>query len=222
VRVSAIRRCNAPYRPGAVGEGRTVVRARVRLAARAPGLLAKSRTSDAPFADFYDSLSPAVLRFFARRTRDGHSAFDLTAETFAKAFEKRRQFRGTTDDQAAAWLWRIARNELARYHRSRSIELEALRRIGLERPSPTDEELRQVEELAVADQLREHIRLALALLPPDQRDVVQLRYVDEMTYHEIAQQLGVSHDVVRTRASRALRTLKSSKHVQAAVRSLET
>jgi RNA polymerase sigma factor (sigma-70 family) len=208
--------------PGPGDAERAVMRVRHRLASRAPGLLAKPRTSDASFADFYDGLSPAVLRFFATRTRDGHSAFDLTGETFAKAFEKRRQFRGTTDDQAAAWLWSIARNELARYRRSRSVELEALRRLGLERPSPADDELRRVGKLAEADDLREHMRLALARLPPDQRDVVQLRYVDEMTYREIAQQLGVSRDVVRTRASRALRTLKSNKHVQAAARSLET
>src|SRR5271154_5533921 len=117
------------------------------LAGRTPGLLARSRTSDAPFADFYDVMAPAVLRFFARRTRDSERAFDLTAETFAKAFEKRQDFRGSSDEEAAAWLWSIARNELARHGRTRTVELAALQRLGLERPNPTDVELRQVEEL---------------------------------------------------------------------------
>ena len=97
-----------------------------RITRRQPGLLARSRTSEQPFGEFYDAMAPAVLRFFARRTRDSERAFDLTAETFAKAFEKRRDFRGHTDEQAAAWLWSIARNELARYSRTRKVELAAV------------------------------------------------------------------------------------------------
>lgn len=186
-----------------------------------PGLLAQSRATEASFGDFYDEMAPSVLRFFARRTRDSERAFDLTAETFAKAFEKRHDFRGSSDEEAAAWLWSIARNELARYHRTRTVELAALRRVGLERPDPTGEELRQVEELTAADDVRDHVQLALGVLPADQREVIRLRFVDELSYLEIAQALGVSYDVVRARASRGLRTLKDSEHLQAAVRVLE-
>jgi len=191
------------------------------VAARIPGLLARSRTSDASFADFYDVMAPAVLRFFAMRTRDSERAFDLTAETFAKAFEKRQDFRGTSDEEAAAWLWSIARNELARYHRTRTVELAALQRLGLERPAPSDGELRKVEELTAAEDVRDHLGLALAVLPSDQREVIRLRFVDELSYAEIAQTLDVSNDVVRARLSRGLRTLKASEHLQAAVRVLE-
>jgi RNA polymerase sigma factor (sigma-70 family) len=187
-----------------------------------PGLLARSRKSAQPFGEFYDAMAPAVLRFFARRTRDSERAFDLTAETFAKAFEKRLDFRGYSDEQAAAWLWSIARNELARYGRTRRVELAALARLGLERPDPSDEELRAIEELAIAEDVREHVEDALAVLPLDQREVIRLRFVDELSYIEIAQALGVSYDVVRARSSRALRTLRASEHLQAAFRVLET
>lgn len=91
--------------------------------------------SERLFADFYDELHPTVLRFFAKRTRDGESAFDLTAETFAKAFEKREQFRGITEEEAAGWLRSIARNELAKYNRTRTVELGAPQRLGFERPA---------------------------------------------------------------------------------------
>jgi RNA polymerase sigma-70 factor (ECF subfamily) len=177
--------------------------------------------ASAPFAEFYDAMFPVVLRFFARRARQPEAAFDLTAETFAKAFEKRADFRGSTELQATAWLWAIARNELARYHRSRSVELAALRRLGLERPVPSDEELRIVEELTAAEDVRGQIHDALASLPPEQREVVKLRVFDELSYPEIAETLGVSYDVVRARHSRALRTLRASEQMQAAVRVLE-
>lgn len=182
----------------------------------------RSRGPLASFDDFYDAMAPAVLRFFARRTRDGETAFDLTAETFAKAYEKRLDFRGSSDEQAAAWLWSIARHELARFHRSRKVALSALHRIGLERPAPTDEELRRVEELTAAELVREHVQVALAVLPPDQQDVMRMRFVDELSYLEIASALGVSYDVVRARLSRAVRTLRASEHLKAALRVLET
>ena len=193
-----------------------------RLTARVPRVSARARSPLVRFGDFYDAMSPSVLRFFARRTRDSETAFDLTAETFAKAFEKRFDFRGSTEEQAAAWMWSIARHELARYHRTRTVEMTALRRVGLERPSPTDEELRHLEELTAADMVREHVELALSVLPADQRDVMRLRFVDELSYMEIARTLDVSYDVVRARLSRATRALRSSEHVKAAMKVLET
>jgi len=181
------------------------------------GTLARSRASPDEFADFYEQMAPSVLRFFARQTHDGQAAFDLMSETFSKAFEKRRDFRGASDEQAAAWLWRIARNELTRFRRSRSIELSALQRLGLERPTPSDEELRRVEWLNAREDIRRHIRIALDTLSPDQQEVIRLRFIDELSDREIADRLAVSHDVVRARASRALRALGASEQLQAAI-----
>lgn len=184
------------------------------------GLLARSRASPRAFGDFYEQLSPQVLRFFARKTRDPHRAFDLTAETFAKAFEHRQGFRGATDEQAAAWLWTIARNELARYERSKSVELAAVQRLGLER-TVSDEELRQVDHLIAVEELRDQLRHAVAVLPDEQQEVLRLRFIDELSYEEMAARLGVSNEVVRTRTSRALRALRSSAHLHGAIERLD-
>ncbi|MCW3029117.1 MAG: polymerase sigma factor [Solirubrobacterales bacterium] len=185
------------------------------------GVLARSRSSPDAFADFYEQISPSVLRFFARQTRDGQTAFELLAETFSKAFEKRADFRGTTDEQAAAWLWSIARHELARCRRSRSVEMSALRRLGLERPAPSEDELRQMEWLIAIEDIRREIWAALDTLPPDQREVIKLRFVDELSNQEIAERLAVSAEVVRARASRGLRALGASEQLQAAIEMLE-
>jgi RNA polymerase sigma-70 factor (ECF subfamily) len=195
--------------------------ARSLLSRRAPAALARSRTSSHSFAAFYEEAYPSVLKYFAGQTRDPHRALDLTAETFAKAFEKRRDFRGASDQQATAWLWAIARTELARFKRSCTIELAALGRLGLERPAPSDQELREVERLTAVEDLRDRLDQALALLPPDQREVIRMRFADHLGYAEIAERLGVSTEVVRTRTSRALRTLRASDHLQDAVQALE-
>ncbi|MCW3017734.1 MAG: polymerase sigma factor [Solirubrobacterales bacterium] len=197
-----------------------VMHPRRRFAVGLPGLLARSRASPHEFADFYEQMSPQVLRFFVRRTDDPHRAVDLTAETFARAFEHRREFRGASDEQAAAWLWRIARNELAGYRRSRAVELAAVQRLGLER-ALTDEELVQIERLSDAEALREQIQHALEVLPDEQQEVIRLRFIDELSYDEMAEKLGVSNDVVRTRTSRALRALRASAHLHEAIQRLK-
>jgi RNA polymerase sigma-70 factor (ECF subfamily) len=198
-----------------------VMRPRRRFAAGLPGLLARSRASPHAFGDFYEQMSPQVLRFFVRRTDDPHRAVDLTAETFVRAFEHRRDFRGASDEQAAAWLWKIARNELAGYRRSSAVELAAVQRLGLERHALIDEELVEVERLVGAEELREQIQRALEVLPDEQQEVVRMRFIDELSYEEIAQKLGVSNDVVRTRTSRALRALRASAHLHEAIQRLE-
>jgi RNA polymerase sigma-70 factor (ECF subfamily) len=190
------------------------------LAMGLSALLARSRSSPRAFADFYEQLSPQVLRFFATRTGDSHRALDLTAETFAKAFEHRRDFRGASDEQAAAWLWRIARNELARYRRSKTVELAAVQRLALERTF-SDEEVLQVERLIASEELSQQIQHAVEVLPGDQQEVIRLRFVDELSYEEMAERLGVSNDVVRTRTSRALRALRTSDHLHEAIERLE-
>jgi RNA polymerase sigma factor (sigma-70 family) len=191
------------------------------LERRGGGHLARSRTSSQAFGEFYESTAPGVLRYFARETRDAQRAFDLTAETFAKAFEKRRDFRGASDSQAAAWLWSIARTELAHYLRSKSVEFGALARLQLERPAPSDAELRRVEEMAVLAEVQDHLGHALSLLPEDQRTVIQMRFIDMLSYEQIAVRLGVSEEAVRARSSRAMRTLRANPHVHEAVRALE-
>jgi RNA polymerase sigma factor (sigma-70 family) len=179
------------------------------------GTLARSRTTPKDFATFYDHLAPNVLRYFARHTQDGQTALDLMAETFANAFDKRVDFKGVHDDQAAGWLWSIARHELAKYKRSRSVELTALARLGLERPAPGDQELREVEQMLVLEgMVREHIPAALERLSPDQKEVIRLRFYDGLSNDQIAARLGVSNDVVRSRLSRALGILRRDRQLQ--------
>jgi RNA polymerase sigma factor (sigma-70 family) len=181
---------------------------------KTPGLLARSRSSPHLFAAFYEEMAPGVFRFFAAETRDHQAALDLTAETFAKAFEKRSDFRGLSDRQASAWLWRIARNELAGFYRARAVEMAAMQRVGVERETITEGELLSIERFALDDLIRDRLTDALERLPAEHREVIRLRFVEERSYKEIADTLGVSNELVRTRTSRALRTLRSSEHLQ--------
>jgi RNA polymerase sigma-70 factor, ECF subfamily len=177
-------------------------------------------TGDRAFAALFDELHPKVVKFMMRQTGVAQAALDLSAETFAKAYEKRRSFRGKTRDEAYAWIWAIARNDLAMYGRRRSVETAAIQRLGLERPTPSDTELGELETQAAIEELREHFRRELPQLPADQQEVIRLRFFDGLGNEEAAVRLGVSNDVVRARASRALRTLGANARLKAAAEAM--
>lgn len=159
------------------------------------------------FTDFYAAHSRALLAFFVRRTFDVEAARDLTAETFAQAFEHRRRFRGSSDAEAGAWLYGIARHQLSRYARNGVVKRKAVNRLGIQLPAISDDDYERIVELAGLAQLRGRVATAFGELPDDQRDALRLRVVDERPYEEVARQLGISEQTARARVSRALRRL---------------
>lgn len=159
------------------------------------------RGGGAGFAQLYRRLEEPLLRYFLRRAADPDVAADLTAETFARAWERRDRFdpeRG----QAAPWVFGIARNVLLDSLRRGQVDDRTRRRLGMERLVLDDAALARVTELNSAPALA-----ALADLPSDQRTAVQGRVLDERSYEELAAGLRCSESVVRKRVSRGLRAL---------------
>jgi len=170
-------------------------------------LLARAQRDPAAFEAFYFEYGRRVLQFFARRVIDPEAAFDLTSETFAKALEHRDQFRGKTAEEEQGWLFAIARSELSRFWRRGSVEKSAIAKLGIELPDLSDAEIERIEQLAGLSEVTPRLEAAMRSLPSDQRDAVQRRVVDDITYADLAASLGVSEDVARARVSRGLRAL---------------
>jgi RNA polymerase sigma-70 factor (ECF subfamily) len=158
----------------------------------------------AVIAQLYRDESERLLVFFARRLYDAQLAVDLVGETFARAYEGQRRFRGS---DPAPWLWGIARNVLHDAYRRGSAERRAMTRLGAQRIELGDDECRRIEELAGLADLRALVAGALEDLSPEQRVAVQLRVVDELDYVQVARRLGVSEITARARVSRGLRAL---------------
>jgi RNA polymerase sigma-70 factor, ECF subfamily len=148
-----------------------------------------------------------LLVFLARRTADPQIALDLWSETFAHAVAGAWRYRGNTDDEAAGWLYGIARRQLALYYRRGRIEQRALRRLQLEREAASPELLAEISYRAGLGELRAELAQALAQLSPGVRDAVRLRVVDELPYCDLARNLGITERAARARVSRGLATL---------------
>lgn len=175
-----------------------------------PSPLADSREDALAFDHFYVALSAKILDFFERRTWNWQVSLDLTAETFAKAFEKRGDFAGRSPEQAAGWLWAIARNELGAYWREQRVMSRAIDRFGVDRPQLVEEEIHRVEERVAAAAVHGELKAGLIALSLDQRRAIGMRLLQELDYEEIAGQLGVTQQVARARVSRGLRMLRRS------------
>jgi RNA polymerase sigma factor (sigma-70 family) len=159
------------------------------------------------FGDFYDAYFDDLLSYLTRRTCDAEAGLDLTAESFAQAYLSRRRFRGSTDGEAAAWLYRIAKRQLARYFKKGRAERDACERLGLERPALDAESEQQIERFAALDERRATLRIELNELSPANREALRLRVVEELPYREVASRLAISEPAARARVSRALRAL---------------
>jgi RNA polymerase sigma factor (sigma-70 family) len=158
------------------------------------------------FGAFYDRYEGALLGFFRRATGRADLAADLTAEVFAVALASLGGFRAQRGS-ARAWLFGIARHELAQSWRRGRVEAEARRRLGMEPIVLSDEDLERIDELGQA-RIVDSLSL-LNALPPDQRAAVRGRVIDNRDYEELAAELGCSEMVVRQRVSRGLRVLRS-------------
>jgi RNA polymerase sigma factor (sigma-70 family) len=168
-------------------------------------LVSAARKDPDAFLRLYVRHSPRIHRWLRGRTCDEQAALDLTAETFAQALASIGRFRaeaGSID----AWLYGIARNLLLAYLRERRVETAARQRLGVPL-GPYTGELEDAERRLVAQAHAIELAQALAALPDNQREALQLRVLEHLPYEEIGSRLGCSTGAARVRVTRALRAL---------------
>jgi len=139
--------------------------------------------------------------------RDEAEAEDVMQQAYVNAFTHLAQFNGSA--LFSTWLTRIAINEaLARVRRKGRYEA-----FDDDAPSTVDPLMsvnpaENPERLALAGELRVLLESAIDVLPNGMREVFVLRDVEGMSTPEVAECLGVSEDVVKTRLSRGRATLR--------------
>jgi RNA polymerase sigma factor (sigma-70 family) len=155
------------------------------------------------FAGVYERRHP-LIRAYLRRRLGSHPdlVLDLTAETFARALERRDQFdpaRGS----ASTWLIGIAHNLLLDAARRGRVADASRRRLGMQRIVVPDEQLEAIESRSGSE-----LERSLQSLPAEQREAVQRRVLEDESYSAIATRIGCSQQVVRKRVSRGLAALR--------------
>ena len=150
-------------------------------------------------------LEPRMRAVALRFTRDREAARDVVQNAYEKALRHRDQFAGRA--RFSTWLHRIVANEALMWLRS-----ETRRGRGRTEPAEAlDAELvdeRDGPEREVGrSELRRRVRLGVAQLPPDERQVVLACHLEGVSYEQFARDRGQHPAAVKSRAFRARRRL---------------
>ena len=166
-------------------------------------IVAKSVAGDsAAITELYDAFADRVYRFLLVHAREPADAEDLLQRTFLKVIEglPRYEERGLP---FGAWIFRIARNTVIDHARTRRdhASLDAV----IDHP----DDRRGPAELAEVASEQDHIRSALLMLTPDQREVIIYRFFADLTPREIGSLMGRREGSVRALQFRAMEVLRT-------------
>jgi len=164
-------------------------------------LVEAAQKDPARFAELYEINFERVYGFIARRVGDRDAAEDLTSEVFHKALANLRRFEWR-DVPFVAWLLRIAANAIADRAQRTGRELAVEDPPQLSEEASADIGLEEVEHRARLFRL-------VGELPEDQRRVIAMRFAEEKSICEIAEELGRTEGAVKQLQFRGLQSLRT-------------
>lgn len=145
------------------------------------------------FCALYERLSPGLYNYLARLLGDRHRAEDVLIETFTKLARSNLDGPG----KVKSWLYRVATNQCYKWFRKNR---ELCLADGFPEPGNGD---------PPRDIIRENnVQRMLNGLPETHKVVVVLKFYEELTYHEIAEVLGIPLGTVKSRMHDGLKRLR--------------
>jgi len=156
------------------------------------------------YAELMQRYRDSIYFMVLKMVNNKDDAMDLTVETFGKAFENLDRYK--SDFAFSTWLYRIATNNCIDFIRKKRLHLVSLNTIddeGEERPMEIKSEMLNPEESSIKKQQHEQLKMLVDRLPSRYKTLIMLRYYDELSYEEIAQQLDLPLGTVKAQLFRA-------------------
>ncbi|NWF64490.1 MAG: sigma-70 family RNA polymerase sigma factor [Chloroflexi bacterium] len=167
-------------------------------------ILARASQGDKDaFGALYERYAERIFNYVYYRTGNQHDAEDLTARVFQRAMNHIRNYtdRGVP---FSAWLYRIAHNLVANWHRDRSrkqeIAIDDLPVLPAKGDHPERNLVRSQEQEALLKMIRK--------LPPERQNLLILKFVENMSNAEIGSIMGRSEGAVKSLYHRTLLALR--------------
>jgi RNA polymerase sigma-70 factor (ECF subfamily) len=166
-------------------------------------LIERAKEDQDAFGQLYERYSQRIYQYIYYRTGSEPDAEDLAAKTFMRAW----QHMATYDDRGvpfSAWLYRIAHNLVANWHRDRSrrkiISLDDLSRWQVNEDGP--------EAMALFSEDRAVLLQAVRRLPADRQELLSLKFVEHLSNAEIGNVMGRSEGAIKSLYHRTLMNLR--------------
>jgi len=162
------------------------------------------RADPAAFRELYEAYGPRVKAYMMRQGADAGTAEDLAQETLLTVWRKAALYAGDRGSMTT-WVFAIARN----------LRIDRLRREVPWQELPegrlTEASSEPLPDEAMAEKERqERVQAALAELPPEQKEVVILAYLEGLSHSEIAERLGLPLGTVKSRMRIAYQKIRQT------------
>lgn len=166
-------------------------------------LVLLARNDSAAFGELYERYIRKIYSYIYYRTGNQHDAEDLTARVFHRALVHIETYveRGIP---FSAWLYRIAHNLVANWHRDRTrrkvIPLDEFIAAGLRSEAP--------ETMAESQEEKERLLEAVRRLPEERQQLLILKFVDKLSNAEVGAIMDRSEGAIKSLYHRTLLALR--------------
>jgi RNA polymerase sigma-70 factor, ECF subfamily len=164
-----------------------------------------ARGDSVALASLYDATAAPVHALVTRIVKDDAMAEEVTGDVYLQAWQQAARYDAARGS-ALAWLLAIARTRaidrirVGVAARAAHEPVERAAQMPCARPGP--------EDACAVDERRRHVHAALACLPPEQRQALELSYFDGLSHGEIAARLEQPLGTVKTRIRLAMSKLR--------------
>lgn len=150
-----------------------------------------------------------IFNYILRIIKNEDIANDIFQETFVKAIQTIRLGRYTENGKFPAWISRIAHNLIIDYYRQKKSE-------NLQSADLTDVDILNrkelcedtIEDIMISNQIRDDVKYLIEELPELQKEVLMMRYYQNLSFKEIAEITGVSINTALGRMRYAILNLR--------------
>ena len=155
------------------------------------------------FGKLYEHYVERIFNYVYYRTGNQHDAEDLTARVFFRAMRRIPQYqeRGLP---VSAWLYRIAHNLVANWHRDRGRRPE----ISLDEGFTAIPHSEHPETTLLQGEEQDYLLRIIRDLPPERQQLIILKFVEHMSNSEIGQIMGRTEGAVKSLYHRTLLSLR--------------
>ena len=174
------------------------------VASKKPMKNTSQQEQEGAFLSAYDEFGDAIFRFLTMKIADREIARDLTQETFTRAWDF--CVEGGVVRDWKPFLYRTAYNLVVDvYRKKKAVSLDAL--IDDQGFAVSDDSADEKQTVVRAEMSR--VRKGIDELDPTYRDIILLRYAEDLPPKEIARITGLSENVVSVRIHRGIEKLRS-------------
>lgn len=157
------------------------------------------------YAELMQRYKDSIYFMALKMVNNKDDAMDLAVETFGKAFENIEKYK--PDFAFSTWLFRIATNSCIDFIRKKRLNVVSINGMvdddGDDRPLQIKSDTLNPEESSIKKQQSEQLKFIVDKLPPRYKTLIVLRYYEELSYEEIAQQLDLPLGTVKAQLFRA-------------------